>query len=326
MKYSFIVPIYKVEKYIAKCIESILCQSYKDFELVLVDDGSPDACPAICDKYASENQNVVVIHQDNGGLAKARNSGLEIAKGDYVIFIDSDDYLNSEYALSKIDAALSHNTDVLVYGYKKYFESTDSFGSPICNFPTESTNMPPEQFLAYLISNDSYTGTAWAKVFKHELLVTNNIKFREGMISEDIDFYLQIMLNARNYTAINEALYVYRMRPDSISHDVKEQSLTDNLWIMEAWPDKINKMAQNDRLKETLLHIMARYMGNFMVLYSSYDKSIRKKYYNRVKKILYLLDSAITSRAIVIRRFVQIFGLQLTTLFLSTANILKKRT
>lgn len=326
MKYSIIVPVYKVEKYLGQCVDSILKQTYKDFELILVDDGSPDNCPAICDNYAAENKNVTVFHQKNRGLANARNSGLKIAKGDYIIFIDSDDYLSSEDALAKIDRVLEQKPDVLVFGYRKYFESTDSFGSPVCDFPTDKNVLPPEQFLSYLITKDSYTGTAWAKVFKHELLLSNNIKFKEGMISEDTDFYLQIMLSAKSYTAINEALYTYRMRPDSISHAVKEQSLTDNLWIMETWPDKINTLAKDGGLKKTLMQIMARYMGNFMVLYSSYNHKIRSKYFNRVKNVTYLFDYAVTQRAIIIHRFIRLFGLRLTVLMLSTANKLKRRT
>lgn len=326
MKYSIIVPVYKVEKYLDQCVNSVLRQSYHDFELILVDDGSPDSCPEICDKFAFENDNVRVYHQKNGGVAAARNSGMELASGEYIIFIDSDDYLSDDDALAKIDVALETNPDVLVYGYKKFFESNNSFGAPVCNFPTEKIAMSPEKFLSYLITKDSYTGTAWGKVFRRELLIANNIRFKEGMISEDIDFYLHVMFCAKSYTAINEALYVYRMRPDSISHAIKEQSLSDNLWIMETWPKWIEGLPANDDRKEVLLKIMARYMGNFLVLYSSYNKTIRNANFGRVKNVLYLLDYATTPRALTIRKFIRVFGLRITATMLFTANQLKRRT
>lgn len=326
MKYSIIVPVYKVEKYLRECVDSILAQNYKDYELILVDDGSPDKCPEICDEYAAAYENVKVLHQPNGKLARARNSGMNIAKGEYVIFIDSDDYLSSEDALAEIDKALECNPDVLIFGFKKYFESRDTYGFPVCNFYSQAQVLSPETFLAQLLKNDSYTGTAWAKVIRRDLLISNNIKFKEGMISEDSDWYLQVMEKAKSYSAINKALYIYRMRPDSISHDVKEQSLTDNLWILENWPRRIQNSQADKGLKEVLMRILARYAGNTMVLYCSYGASIRKKYYKRVKNILYLLDNSITPRALIIHKCVRFLGLKLTTVLLSTANKLKKRT
>ena len=324
MKYSVIIPVYKVEKYLSECVESILSQDYQDYEIILVDDGSPDRCPEICDEYARVYPQISVLHQANAGLACARNAGLDKANGEYIIFIDSDDYLISKSALSIINSALGANTDVLVYGFKKYFESSRTYGNPICNFPDCADGMKPSDFLMALLKNDAYTGTAW--VVKKSLLKDNHIEFKNGMISEDIDWYLQIMLKAQSYAVVNEALYVYRMRSDSISHAVKEKSLTDNLWIKENWPARIQKAPVDDKLKEVLMHIMARYMGNFMILYASYNRQIRKKYHDRVKELLYIFDYAVTPRAKKIDIAVKVLGLRLTTALLVIANKLKKRT
>lgn len=103
MRFSIIVPIYKVELYLRQCINSVLNQSYKDFELILVDDGSPDNCPIICDEYASRDIRVKVIHKSNGGLSDARNVGLDVAQGEYVLFLDSDDWWDDVLALEKIN-------------------------------------------------------------------------------------------------------------------------------------------------------------------------------------------------------------------------------
>jgi len=326
MKYSIILPVYKVENYLAECVDSVLSQDFTDYELILVDDGSPDNCPKICDDYAEKYEFVQVSHQQNSGLAVARNRGLSLATGDYIIFIDSDDYISSTTALNQINKALVGEPDVLIYGYKKFYESSHTFGPEVCNFPLTTEMLKPADFLLELIKKDSYTGTAWAKVIRRGLLVDNQITFKDGMISEDIDWFFQVMLNAKSYKALNEALYVYRMRPDSISHAVKEKSLIDNLWIKENWPNRIQSANISDDLRLALMHIMSRYMGNFMVLYASYDSDIRKKYYNRVKSLLTLLDYAITPRAKTIQRSINLMGFKLTVVLLVLANKLKNRT
>ena len=113
---SVIVPIYNTEKYLARCIESILCQTYTNLEIILVDDGSPDSCPRICDEYAEKDERIKVIHKPNGGLSDARNSGLKIANGEYVIFLDSDDYYNNTKFLQDIHDQLSlKNADALFF-------------------------------------------------------------------------------------------------------------------------------------------------------------------------------------------------------------------
>ena len=108
---SIIVPIYKVEKYLEKCIESILAQTYKNIELILVDDGSPDNCPSICDRYAKKDSRVIVIHKQNGGLSDARNMGLNIAKGDFISFIDSDDFVSDDFCELLLGAIIRENAD-----------------------------------------------------------------------------------------------------------------------------------------------------------------------------------------------------------------------
>lgn len=326
MKYSIILPIYKVEKYLPECIESVLSQSYKDFEIILVDDGSPDNCPKMCDKYAEKYDNVKVIHQPNAGLACARNTGLKHASGEYIIFIDSDDYLSENNALEKIDKGLKESEDILIYGYKKYYESTSSFGVHANKFTQPDTPMKPAPFLKLQLQEDSYTGTAWAKVVKRRLLVDNDIQFKPGMISEDIDWYLQVLLAATSMVAINDVLYIYRMREGSISHDVKEKSIIDNLWILEYWPDRIKHSDAPKDLIEVLMTIMARYMGNMMVLFATYRTEIRKKYSDRVKALLYLFNYATTPRAITIKRFIKFLGFRHTTHLLVLANKYRRKT
>lgn len=326
MKFSIIIPVYKVEKYLKQCIDSVLNQSFKDYELILVDDGSPDNCPQICDAYAKKDIRVKVVHQPNGGLSCARNAGLSCASGEYVIFLDSDDYLIDSTALEKINDKTVAEPDVILYGYRKLFESDGSFSTPVCNFPEVVRGISPAAYLNELLLSGSYSGTAWCKAIRTMFLKDNDIEFKPGLISEDHDWYVQVMMKVKTFAAINEALYVYRLRPGSTSHGgAKLNDLIDNLWIQKTWFERINEADISAELKNVLLRIWARYMGDVMVLYSSYDCRIRKQYRKQIRELMPLFDYAVTPRSITIKRCCKILGITMTSIMLHVAFRLRKR-
>lgn len=129
MKISFVIPVYKVEQYIEQCVDSVLNQTYKDIEVVLVDDGSPDNCPKMCDEYALEDNRIKVVHKPNGGLSDARNAGLSVATGDYVIFMDSDDFWTSNNHLEQLIEIVKINPDCDFVGFNcsYFYPDTDSY-------------------------------------------------------------------------------------------------------------------------------------------------------------------------------------------------------
>ena len=128
VKFSIIIPIYNVERYLETCVNSILTQTYSDYEVILVDDGSPDRCGELCDHYAESDSRVKVVHKVNGGLSSARNAGLDIAMGEYVIFVDSDDYWDDTMALEHIQKNLAEsNADLLVFPAKRFYEDENRF-------------------------------------------------------------------------------------------------------------------------------------------------------------------------------------------------------
>ena len=182
MKLSIIVPVYKVEKYLRRCLDSLLCQGFQEneYEIICVDDGSPDRCPQICDEYAKLHSNISVIHQKNAGIACARNTGIAAAKGEYVICIDSDDYLVDADILSCINEKTSSNPDVIMFGYKKYFESDKSWGADVC--PVLEVNLSVGQTVKSMLQNGSYIATAWTKAVKLDVLRKNNIEFKSRTI------------------------------------------------------------------------------------------------------------------------------------------------
>ncbi len=230
MKFSVIVPIYKVEKYLRQCIESILNQTYRNIEVILVDDGSPDACPQICDEYEKKDGRIIVIHKTNGGLSDARNAGIIHAQGDYLIFLDGDDYWQNECVLEKISARIQlTDVEVLSFSYKDYYERANKESS---HFPNISS-MPldrktKEQQLEYLTQNGIYISSACNKAIKRDTIQKKDLLFYVGITSEDIPWSMKLMARAMSFDFLSEEIFVYRHRIGSISRTINQYSV-DNL-------------------------------------------------------------------------------------------------
>ena len=242
--FSIIVPVYKVEDYLHKCVDSILNQDYSSFEVILVDDGSPDKCPEICDYYAALDKRIHVIHKKNGGLSSARNVGVEFASGDYILFIDSDDYWKDLDALSVISQKISdlRNVDVITFNNVDY--SCLSGKSVVCNRNYDVLFLesnPKDKVIKYLFNNNLFPGAAWVTITRRAFLIEHGIAFTEGIKAEDIDWLLNVFLNAESFTAINKAFYVYqKYRGGSITRTADIKSIKDILFIIDKWIQTIN--------------------------------------------------------------------------------------
>lgn len=207
---SVIVPIYKVEKYLKRCVNSLLNQSYSDFELILVDDGSPDNCGNICEEYAAKDKRVRVIHKENGGLSDARNAGLRIARGEYIAFVDSDDWVATNYLETLLKVIELTDSDICecevlkttgeIEKYKKKDEKYTSYSS--------------EKALELLICDKILHQYVWNKLYKRSCL--KDIPFAVGKINEDEFWTYQVFGNARQITKISNVLYYYFQRGSSI--------------------------------------------------------------------------------------------------------------
>jgi len=216
VKYSFILPIYKVEKYLEKCVASILNQSFDDFEIILVDDGSPDRCPEICENLKKQDKRIKVVHKKNGGLCDARNAGLEVATGEYILFVDPDDYVSEDY-LECINNNIN-DFDMLIFGHYNLFKNKVTEGFSI----DEITNS--EVTKRYLLQDNLICGYVWNKVFKSEIINKYNLKFDLSVtMSEDVLFCYQYLEKIENVKLINKKLIYYRQRKSSlISQKVKK--------------------------------------------------------------------------------------------------------
>ncbi len=228
-KISVIIPVFNVENYIRQCINSVLNQSYKNIEIILVDDGSNDNSPGICDEYSVNFPDIIkVIHKSNGGLSDARNAGIACATGDYVAFLDGDDYWDCCDALSALVHRLSvFPTDVLNFSYKKHF---DADGTTEIYFKTMSS-MPlsldtKQQQLHFLFDNNLYIASACNKLIRRTLL-NDTLLFERGVYSEDIEWCAMLLSKAESFDFIAEEFYSYRQRSNSISHTVNDKKCGD---------------------------------------------------------------------------------------------------
>lgn len=214
-KISVIVPVYNVEQYLSHCIDTILAQTFTDFELLLIDDGSTDSSYSICKKYESKDKRVKVYKKTNGGVSSARNHGIENAKGIWITFIDSDDYIGHNYLfnlLSSINDKDSYDI-VLLKGLVKYDNITNFFTkAPLC--------ISAEQLIESLCKENSLFLSCWGKLFKKEIIYNNNIRFTNNLsFCEDIIFCFEYFKYIKNKILIcNELLYYYRDVETSLTH------------------------------------------------------------------------------------------------------------
>ncbi len=210
---SILVAVYNVEKYIIECIDSIVSQTYKNIEIILVDDGSQDSSGKICDKFAEKDNRIKVIHTPNGGLSSARNYGIENAKGDFLIFVDGDDYISVEMTEKFYLSIIENNADIVIGGRLTTFESNKKNESII--FYQESGVINKNTIIKDLL-DDSFSSHTWGKMYKASLW--NNTRFTLGRVyGEDIASMHWIYHKASIISSVPESLYFYRVNDNSLS-------------------------------------------------------------------------------------------------------------
>lgn len=209
--FSVIVPIYKVENYLDKCVQSIINQTYSDIEIILVDDGSPDSCPRMCDKYKKEDTRVKVIHKKNGGLSDARNAGISLAKGKYIVFVDGDDYISADTCemllpFTEKGYDIIAGNAVRVGGREKKLSQK----------PNANVCYTGEEYLKTSLKRGSLPVPVWHYIFNTRFLKENNLVFKYGILHEDEQFTPRAFLKAK--TAVNSGIcfYNYVKREGSI--------------------------------------------------------------------------------------------------------------
>lgn len=221
---SVIVPIYNVEKYLDECITTILSQTYENLDIILIDDESPDRCPQICDEYARKDSRIRVIHKKNGGLGFARNCGLDIAKGKYVLFADSDDYLAETAVETLVRFASEYDAQYVKGAFSKIddtktilFEKTQKF--KVFNENTIEYELRPRMLGSSPSKSDSIEMSVWASLYDMDIINSNNLRFdsERSLVCEDLPFNLSYLAHCTTALMITEKIYYYRYNPNSLS-------------------------------------------------------------------------------------------------------------
>lgn len=273
---SVIIPIYKVEEYLDECITSVIAQTYTNLEIILVDDGSPDNCPQMCDNWAKKDARIKVIHKRNGGLSDARNAGLDIATGEYISFVDSDDYIKPDM-LEKLYASICKvDADIAACGILNCEgDRQNTWG---CRDFVGSS----EQIYGLLYDDAAYPVTAWNKLYRR--CCWEKFRFPVGKICEDAFTTYQLIHRANRIVMIPEALYCYRIRPESIMTSSFSLKRMDE---EEAWRCNYQFIDRHyPRLKKKAFDF---YLQRVNVLIHTMSKEVRGAYtgqYRYLKKIL----------------------------------------
>lgn len=216
-KISVIIPVFRVEAFLQKCVDSIRNQTYKNLEIILVDDGSDDGCPALCDAYAEIDDRIKVIHQKNGGLSAARNSGLEVATGEYIGFVDSDDYIDPFMYECLLDEMRKQDASLGICAFDYVTPAGVKLEGEEYESPLRDGVYDGKELLAKVIEkNGCFYVTAWNKLYKKE--IWDNLRFEDGKVHEDEFVIHKVLLKCRKVAVVSDIFYHYMQNDKSIMH------------------------------------------------------------------------------------------------------------
>lgn len=266
---SIIIPIYNVEMYLRRCIDSVLNQTYRNLEVILVDDGSPDKCGEICDEYAEKDKRIRVIHKENGGLSDARNAGLDIATGEYVAFVDSDDYIDKDMYVKLYEAIQEADADMSICN----FRYVDENGT--CKFSNNDLPIKDETLSGiHILLNNMfdekcwYWVVAWNKLYKRELF--ENIKYPFGRVHEDEFVIHKLFLKCNKVACVSKMLYNYVQREDSIMNQRNDKNRLD---YIDAMLDRLDFYLYHDLPRGAVSKTFMYCKGEY---YQSYESGLKK--------------------------------------------------
>ncbi|MDU6472960.1 glycosyltransferase family 2 protein [Intestinibacter bartlettii] len=289
-KVSIVVPIYNVEKYLEQCLDSIINQTLKDIEIILVDDGSPDNCPQMCDDYAKKDSRIKVVHKKNGGLSSARNAGIEVAIGDYIGFIDSDDYIELDMYEKMYNIARESNVDFVMSDYYRVSDEGKIKATLDMNEGIyDKKKIKKDIFPTLIMGDDINYGrllSVWNCLYKRELLYQNNLMFDEEVkYSEDNLFSSIIGYKANSFYYMKGSyLYNYRYNPNSISKTYKPDAWSVYLKMNNKLKDLFLGVEDYNFRNQLNAHIIY-YAFNCINHVGNSDKSFSYKY-KEIKRIL----------------------------------------
>lgn len=314
MTVTFVLPVYKVMPYLERCVQSLLRQTYKDFEIILVDDGSPDDSGKLCDELAARNNCIRVIHQENKGLSGARNTGIENARGEYIIFVDSDDEWLQEDGLEAL-LQQTRNSKPDVVAFKSVDIWKDNTRTMERSYDVSHLHSLTDggQMFDYLVRNQQFRMSAWILMVRRQLLMDYNIFFPLGLISEDIYWNMQLWQHVESARFVNLPIYGYYHREESITStpDIRYYRSYDKIFTY--WKAQCDKGCKN---ADAIRFVMANLWVSRSYVYYSLKDNNKPEAFDILKKHTDVLDYGCSAKSKRVRRMVKSIGVRATVTML----------
>ncbi len=324
MLLSIVIPLYNAEKYLEECLESILGQTFSDFEVVLVDDGSKDKSGEICDAYAQRDSRVKVIHKENGGQSAARNTGAAKATGDYIVFLDSDDFFIGNTFFADI-ATFPQKADVICCKFQKYYDKDKRFEDCTFSYVNAALEKSMDDRLLRMVMDDAYFGMAWAKVIKRQILTDNDIMFDTSLVScEDMDWFYRVITAAQSLELLDVSYIAYRQREGSVTKTVKAKNIMDFINTLEKWTAAVQTLPLSEKMKTALRGSLAKYYTNMLIDYVRSADPKKTDCLDGIKKLGDLLNGSLSPRPLKIKKVYRLTGLRGVLLFLTIVDKVRR--
>lgn len=319
MDISIIIPVYKTEEYLEECVKNILVQDTQDIEVILVDDGSPDNCPQICDKLMRLDSRIRVVHKSNGGLSSARNAGLTIATGKYVTFVDSDDKIFPSSIKDILSWSRSESADIcFLKTLKLYPDGTQKdMGEDIEGHYLKAQNR--DDAIKYLASRPKYPGSAWGKLFRRDFLIAHDLHFPyDRRYSEDLGFVRDCIMCANSFDALDIPYYQYRQnREGSITNRITYKSFDDlMIFITESVEKLTTNKKVNDSVSASIMSFVAYEYIILLHLYASLPKTDKRTALNKLKALRWTLRYTRNKKWKIVSLICSFFGVRFTSVLI----------
>ena len=328
MKISFILPVYKVEAYLRECVNSIIRQTYKDIEIILVDDGSPDGCPAICDQLATEDNRIKVLHKPNGGLSDARNAGLKIATGDYIVFMDSDDLWLGDDSLDKMVSHINHYPGCSFYGFncQYYYPDSNTYTKWVQYSDEVLSPISGSSAMVSLVKSGTFPMSACLKVIDRQWLIDNKITFKVGQIAEDIPWFIDLLDKSDKCMFVNDYIYAYRQDvAGSITASSGERAFNNVLDIVKTELALTDKRSFTTEAIDALYSFLAYEVSILMATVNGLPKDTHSVARVEIKNLCWLLRYTQNPKVRMVSSVYNIFGYAITERVLSLYNWYRSR-
>ena len=316
MLVSVVIPVYNVESYLRCCVDSVISQTYQNIEVILVDDGSPDNSGKICDEYASKDKRISAIHKVNGGLSDARNVGLAMAKGDYVMFVDSDDFWRDSTCMERLVAKLESFDcpDFMGFNICYYYPSSDRYVPWVAYGNSIVNETDKEKIICELVKSGTFPMSACCKLLRRKFLIDNSILFIEGIYSEDIPWFVELLEKAESVRFVNDYVYCYTKEvSSSITRTMNPKKFSDALDNINRVLDVVRRASFGEEVRHALLSFCAY---NFCILMGAFrllDPVVAKEKESELRKYGWLMAYTMNPKVRKVRWLYRFMGFDLTS-------------